>query len=351
MKVLFLTPWYPSEKDAMSGLFVQKHVEAVRAQGIEVRVIHSQGWSDTWQQWKALRREGWMPDAVQLNVIQKQGLLALWLKKRYGIPYVIIEHWSGYLPENGQFLRMPAFKRRLYALIAEKAATLMTVSERHAQAMRACGMKNARWIKTRNVVDDFFFQKTPNTQNNQNTQNTPKTLLHISCFDERAKNVKGLLRAAQELSGQRQDWRLVLVGTGVDYAEVRAYAETLTLPAERVEWTGELTPQEVAQAFDKADIFVLNSNYENAPVVISESLAKGVPVVSTNVGGIPEMVNEQCGILVPPGDESRLTEALNTMLDHCHEYDRGTIRQYGAQYSFAEVGAQFKHVYEQILTL
>ena len=60
---------------------------------------------------------------------------------------------------------------------------------------------------------------------------------------------------------------------------------------------------------------------------------------------------EECGILVPPGDESRLTEALNTMLDHCHEYDRGTIRQYGAQYSFAEVGAQFKHVYEQIPTL
>jgi len=86
-------------------------------------------------------------------------------------------------------------------------------------------------------------------------------------------------------------------------------------------------------------------------VVISESLAKGVPVVSSNVGGIPEMVSEECGILVPPGDESRLTEALNTMLDHCHEYDRGTIRQYGAQYSFAEVGAQFKHVYEQIPTL
>ena len=80
-KVLFLTPWYPSEKDAMSGLFVQKHVEAVRAQGVDVRVIFSLTLRDTWRQWKALQRENWTPDVVQLNVIQKQGLLALWLKK------------------------------------------------------------------------------------------------------------------------------------------------------------------------------------------------------------------------------------------------------------------------------
>ena len=51
MKILFLTPWYPSAKDAMSGLFVQKHVEAVRAQGCDVRVIFSTTWRDTRRQW------------------------------------------------------------------------------------------------------------------------------------------------------------------------------------------------------------------------------------------------------------------------------------------------------------
>ena len=59
LKVLFLTPWYPSDKDSMAGLFVQKHVEAVRAQGVYVRVIHAQTLCDTWRQWRALRREGW----------------------------------------------------------------------------------------------------------------------------------------------------------------------------------------------------------------------------------------------------------------------------------------------------
>jgi len=347
MKVLFLTPWYPSEKDAMSGLFVQKHVEAVRAQGCEVRVIHSQTWRDTWHQWKALQRERWMPDVVQLNVIQKQGLLALRLKRKYDIPYVIIEHWSGYLPENGMFRQMSALKKRLYRYIAANAEVVLSVSQLHAQAMQECGIQAKRWGIIRNVVDDFFYRQ--KTASLKDKGQKTKTLLHISCFDERAKNVKGLLRAAKMLSGKRQDWRLVIVGTGVDYKEVRAYADSLDIPKGLVEWTGELTPQQVAEEFDKADFFVLSSNYENAPVVISESLVKGVPVISTRIGGIPEMVNEDCGILVTPGRDDELEAAMERMLDHYQEYDREQIRRCGLQYSFATVGKRFKTIYEDTM--
>ena len=346
MKVLFLTPWYPSEKDAMAGLFVQKHVEAVRAQGCDVRVIYSQTWWNTWRQWKALQREGWMPDVVQLNIIQKQGLLALWLKKRYDIPYVIIEHWSGYLPENGAFMKMPALKRRLCQRIAAQAEMLLTVSRRHAEAMKACGIEAKQWGQINNVVDDFFFVERQKTASLKDKRQ--KTILHISCFDERAKNVKGLLRAAKSLSEKRQDWRLVLVGTGVDYEDVRAYADTLDFPKGLLRWTGELTPQEVAEEFDKADAFVLSSHYENAPVVISESLVKGVPVVATRVGGIPEMVDESCGILVSPGNDKELEQALQTMLDSCEDYDHKRIREQGKPYSFAVVGKKLKDIYEQV---
>jgi len=329
----------------MSGLFVQKHVEAVRAQGVDVRVIHSQTWRDIWRQWRAIRREGWMPDVVQLNVIQKQGLLALWLKKRYHIPFAIIEHWSGYLPENGQFMRMAPSKRRLYIRLAEEAAVLLTVSRRHADAMRECGIQARRWELIRNVVDDFFYTPVNIPQFRDSAQ---KNILHISCFDERAKNVKGLLRAAKSLSGKRRDWCLTLVGTGVDYEDVRRFADTLDIPHDQLRWTGELTPQQVAGEFDKADFFVLPSNYENAPVVLSESLVKGVPVIATRVGGIPEMVNEQCGVLVTPGDENELAQAMENMLDNCRTFDRNRIRQAGEPYSYAAVGAQLKALYETL---
>ena len=286
MKVLFLTPWYPSEKDAMSGLFVQKHVEAVRAQGVEVRVIFSQTIPDTWRQWKALQREGWKPDLVQLNVIQKQGLLA----KTIGVPYIIVEHWSGYLPENGQFNRMSRFKRDLYQHIANNAERILTVSEPLQKAMQACGIENEHWGTIDNVVDDFFFEPRVKSQ-----ESRVKTLLHVSCFDERAKNVKGLLRAAKMLSEKRQDWRLKLVGTGVDYEDVRAYADTLDIPEGCLEWTGELTPQQVADEMHRADALVLSSRYETYGVVLAEAAAAGLPILSTPVG----IAEEVADLIVP----------------------------------------------------
>ena len=293
-KALFLTPWYPSPKDAMSGLFVQKHVEAVRAQGVDVRVIHSQTHMDTFRQYRALQKEGWKPDIVQLNVIQKQGLLALALWQHEHIPYIILEHWSGYLPENGAFLRMPAWKQRLYRRIAREARMILTVSERLGKAMRECGIRNAQWGQIHNVVDDFFFenQKIQSIPNNQINQ---KALLHVSCFDEQAKNLKGLLRAAKMLSERRQDWQLVLVGTGVDYQDVRTYADALDIPESLLRWTGELTPRQVAEEMRRADALVLSSRYETYGVVLAEAVAAGLPILSTPVG----IAEEVADLIVP----------------------------------------------------
>ena len=308
MKVLFLTPWYPSEKDAMIGLFVQKHAEAVRAQGVDVRVIHSQTWWDTWRQWKALQREGWMPDVVQLNVIQKQGLLAMWLKKRYGIPYVIVEHWTGYLPANHSVAKN-SFHTRFMKRICGRAEVVMPVSTQLTQAMQALGFQVKRWERIDNVVDDFFYEPRVKSQ-----EPRVKTLLNITCFDEPHKNVKGLLRAAKMLSEKRQDWQLVLVGTGVDYADVYQYAQDLDLAEGLLRWTGELTPEEVAEKMHNADALVLSSRYETYGVVLAEAVAAGLPILSTPVG----IAEEVADLIVPQEiaqhNPGRFAEFLETIL-------------------------------------
>ena len=326
----------------MSGLFVQKHAEAVRAQGCEVRVIFSHTWRDTWRQWNILRREGWMPDVVQLNVIQKQGLLALWLKHRYGIPYVIIEHWSGYLPENGQYMRQPVIKRRFAERVAEQASAVLPVSDKLAQAMQQCGIRNSRWLKIYNVVDDFFFQS-PIT----NHQSPIKTLLHVSCFDERAKNVKGLLRAARMLSEKRQDWQLVLIGNGIDYKETRAYAKSLEFPEGLLRWTGELTPQEVADETHNADALVLSSRYETYGVVLAEAAAAGLPILSTPVG----IAEEVADLIVPqeiaqykPG---KFAEFMETILWQPPSHRQSTLFQ--ESFKAETVGKQLKALYDSCL--
>lgn len=341
MKVLYLTPWYPSERDAMAGLFVQKHADAVRTQGVEVRVIAAQTWSDSWRQWKALQREEWMPDVVQLNVLQKQGLLALWIKRRYNIPYIIVEHWSGYLPQSGQFLRMPILTRRFYARVAEKAEALLTVSMPLQQAMQACGIHAKQWGLIDNVVDDFFFKK------NRNTPNTRKTLLHISCFDERAKNIRGLLLAVKMLAVQRQDFQLVLIGTGVDYAEVRAFSDSLHLPEGLLVWTGELPPREVAEWLRKADALVLSSRYETYGVVLAEAAAAGVPILSTPVG----IAEETADLIVPheiaqnkPGRFAEFIESLLWSTDRVAGKKQNTAR-----FTAAAVGKKLKTIYDSCL--
>lgn len=344
LKVLFLTPWYPSEKDAMAGLFVQKHVEAVRAQGCDVRVIHSQGWRDTWCQWKALRREGWIPDVVQLNVIQKQGFLALWLKKRYGIPYVIVEHWSGYLPENGQFMRMSRLQRELYKWIAKEAEMILTVSDKHAEAMQTCGIQNKHWGRINNVVDDFFFE--PSKNRDTDISEKRKTLLHVSCFDERAKNVKGLLRAAKVLSERRQDWRLVLVGTGIDYDDVRAFVDTLDFPKGLLVWTGELTPQEVASWMHKSDAFVLSSRYETYGVVLAEAAAAGVPILSTPVGIAEELADLIVPQEIAQNKPNRFAEFIETILWNSLQ---NTTTKNADRFSSEAIGKKLTSIYKQVI--
>lgn len=344
MKVLYLTPWYPSERDAMAGLFVQKHVEAVRAQGVDVRVIHSLSWRDMLHQWRQLKREWGLPDVVQLNVIQKQGALALWLKRRYNIPYIIVEHWSGYLPENGQFMQMPANKQHFAQSVCRQASIVLTVSLPLQRTMQQCGLQTRQWGEIDNVVDEFFYEKSEFRSQNSDR----KILLHVSCFDERAKNVKGLLRAAKVLADKRQGWQLVLVGTGIDYDEVRAYAQTLNFPEELLLWTGELTPQEVAEWMHKADAFVLSSRFETYGVVLAEAAAAGVPIISTPVGIAEEL--DAC-IVVQDEVESH-PEQFADKIEHVlfvnqqPATDTANMQRFTSQV----VGSKLKQIYEQVCT-
>lgn len=340
----------------MAGLFVQKHADAVRAQGVEVRVIHSQTWRDMFSQWKQLRREGWMPDIVQLNVIQKQGLLALYLKRRYRIPYVIIEHWSGYLPENGQYMRQSGIKRRLAQKLCLEAEIVLTVSRKLTTSMQLCGLTAKRWAYINNVVDDFFYQnssnpelqdsRTPVIQNSSNPELIPpKTLLHVSCFDEKSKNTFALLRGFSELCKRRKDVRLVMVGTGIDYLSSQNLAKELAIPTEQILWPGEQTPEQVCEWFHQSDAFVLTSRYETAGIVLSEAAATGTPILSTPVGIAEELITPKTGILVSQeqaNTPSLLADAMEQVL---------RLPKYASQaqeYSFASVGKQLKEIYDEV---
>ncbi len=121
-----------------------------------------------------------------------------------------------------------------------------------------------------------------------------------------------LLDACQALSDAKVEWSLDMVGDGGERARLETQAKSLGI-ASRVKFSGAVGQDKIQRHFDEADVMVISSFMEGVPVVLMEAMAKGLVVVSTNVGGIPELVDQgKSGVLVTPGSSARLAEALMT---------------------------------------
>lgn len=109
--------------------------------------------------------------------------------------------------------------------------------------------------------------------------------------------------------------RLTIAGTGPLLDTLRARAQTLDL-AERVHFPGRLDREQMAELYASADVMLNASLVDNMPNSILESLASGVPVVSTNVGGVPYLVeHEETALLVPADDPRAMADAIRRLLD------------------------------------
>ena len=86
---------------------------------------------------------------------------------------------------------------------------------------------------------------------------------------------------------------------------------------DKIDVVGKVPHQEIPKWLDKADIFINTTNYDNAPSSLLEAMAGGLCVVSTDVGGIPFMIeNGQSGLLVPPNDAQMMANAIRSILNN-----------------------------------
>lgn len=145
---------------------------------------------------------------------------------------------------------------------------------------------------------------------------TARNVLHIVCVGrlvpEKGQHV--LLDALQQLPPDLLGRiRCTFVGDGPERPTLEAKVDATAL-ASRVHFTGALSHPEVLEVVSDADLFCLPSFAEGVPVSLMEAMARGVPVVSTRIMGIPELVDGTSGILVAPGSVPALTEALVELL-------------------------------------
>ena len=109
---------------------------------------------------------------------------------------------------------------------------------------------------------------------------------------------------------------LTIVGDGVDRSALEQMSQELGI-ADNLEFVGYKSQSEVRSLLMKADIFVLPSFAEGVPVSLMEAMAAGLPVVSTRIAGISELVEDgHSGYLVPPGDVQQLADKIEKLYLH-----------------------------------
>ena len=302
---------------------------------------------------KYIKKHFFEPDLVHLHVAYPLGQVALLWKKLLGYKYVMTEHWTIYQPQNKDVL-IGRLKKKIVK-IANNAELIMPVSLDLQHCMEGHGVHNRFQVIYNLVNTDMFKLGQPCIDSSLRTNlrgndmhGGKKRMLHISTLRDEAKNFSGILRVVEKLKQQRDDFELHVIH---DYEapEFKAFVTEHHL-TDYVIFHGKKTSAEVAEAYQKADFFVLFSNFENLPCVIVEAFASGVPVLSTSVGGIAEIVSDERGILIPQGDEEALLQGMNQMLDHCREYDREAIRDYAIKtFAAQNIGRQIFEVYKEVV--
>ena len=386
IRVLFLPKWYPNRYDPMPGLFIRRQAEAITpfcdvaviyvhpdpdcpnnyeaefSEENEVRVLRvyykvngqaTSIFSKALNFWKFYRANlkaiysirQFEPDLVHAHILTRMALIGMKVSRSRHIPLVISEHWSRYYPENNSYQGF--FRKLLTTFIVKKAGALIAVSDKLRDAMQQCNLKNEEFKVVPNVVDTEIFRVGPSLE-----EHPVKTMVHISCFEDKSKNISGFLRSIKELAGQRRDFRCLMVGEGPDWEEMKDYAGFLGIRDSEVFFTGVKADNELAGILAAADFSVVSSRYETFGTVLIESLACGVPVVSTSVGIAPEVINAGNGILVPPGDEMAMTEALGLMLDKSGDFNSNAISAgVSGKFSKDTVGNELVEIYRKVLKL
>ena len=376
--MLFLSSWYPNRILPKNGNFVRRHAQAVTkfaavaslhvisdevVKEVEIEAQELNGVyevivyypkSSKWRPDKKYRRlleahrrgyahilEAWGAiDITHLNVIYPAGLFALELKEKYGIPYIISEHWTAFLKVNPYEFKV--YERYFIRQIGKQASALCPVSDDLKNAFVDFGFEGP-FHTIPNVVDTELFAHA-----DRDTRDGIK-ILHVSTFKDNHKNISGLLRVIGRLRKERNDFHITMVGNrfGTKYDTL---IQSLGLTDDTLTILPVVPLADIARMMQEKHFFVLFSNYENLPCVISEAHCTGMVVVGSDVGGTREMISDRNGYIVEARDEDALYEKLTLVMDGYGLYNTMEISRTAAlRYGYDPVGKAFLDLYDKVL--
>jgi glycosyltransferase involved in cell wall biosynthesis len=240
---------------------------------------------------------------------------AVLIAKLYGKP-VLLNYHSGEAEDH--LRRWP----RTSLPIIRLADRLVVPSDYLVSVFAKFGIKAERVLNTVDLAR-FRFRK----------RSTLSPVLLSNRNLERHYNIECTLRAFAIIQQRIPDARLIVAGDGSERRRLRELAVTLGL--KNIEFLGAVAPEDMPAPYDRAGVFVNASDVDNQPLSIIEAFASGLPVVTTDAGGIPDMVtNEETGLLVKRGDYVTIAEQVLRLLSDANLAQRLASRGEEASHKY-----------------
>ena len=243
--------------------------------------------------------KGLDPDVILAYWAQPEGHAAIVVGRSLNVPVIVGALGSDLLLAKGS-------GKYLAKRAVTQAARVLTVSEGMRIAAISFGASAERVKSIPNGCDRSIFYRRDRTSSRSKLGIDPEARLVL--FVGRLTQMKGVPDLVAAFAHVRQKFaraELVCIGEG----PMKQFLFSLS-PANGVRALGHKTSEEIAEWLGACDLFCLPSHSEGCPNVVVEALGSGRAVIGTRVGGIPALVDDRSGILVPPGDSLNLASAI-----------------------------------------
>ncbi len=282
------------------------------------------------------------PDLIFSIFLYPDSFAALKIAKKLRVPLVAMGIGSDIHSIGDRLSAMYTRK------VLEQADFLVTVSE---DLRRKALTMGARSETSRSVVNGcdlsiFLVRDRAEARRQLNLDPDAEIVLYVGRMDLR-KGLLELVEASAKLRTTRPKLQVYMVGEGPDRPQIAQAIESAGATG-YVHTLPPCQPDDVAVWMAAADLVTLPSYMEGCPNVVLEALACGRPVVATRVGGIPEIMSDSCGRLIPPLDADALTQALGAVLST--EWDASSISAHWSR-SWSTVAGELLDIFKSVASV
>ena len=331
VRVVSPVSWLEEGRALARGRRPFRHGRRLACDGVEIhypryyyppKLFHESYGSFYWHSVRGtLRRlvQSSMPEAVLGYWIHPDGEAVVRIAEQLDVPSAVIVGGSDAL----LITRKPARRRRVLGVLHAVNAVL-TVNNHLRSVLIQLGVDPTKiHVWSQGVDATFSPGGRISARKNLGLSSTGYLLVWVG----RMVPVKGLdllLKACTLLQDRGVEFHLCLIGDGPLHSRLREDRDACGLSS-RVSFIGAKGQHELADWYRAADLTVLPSRSEGLPNVLRESLACGTPFVASHVGGISEIGDNSCRILVPPEDPQALAEAIQRGLCRWASAERPVI--------------------------